>query len=108
YRQSLSGGKAEPITPEFGHAASPSLSYDGQWVAYAYTYERKDGIALVDSKGTLWPRKLADSTDFVMQPVWHPDGRFLAYIAWNHPNMPWDGTELILAEMAQDHAGVPY
>ena len=34
-----------------------------------------------------------------MHPAWHPDGRQLAYLAWNHPRMPWDGTTLYLAQL---------
>jgi dipeptidyl aminopeptidase/acylaminoacyl peptidase len=46
----------------------------------------------------------ADS-DFVAYPRVSPDGRRLAFIAWNHPNMPWDGTELKVATLDGD--GVP-
>jgi dipeptidyl aminopeptidase/acylaminoacyl peptidase len=38
-------------------------------------------------------------TDFVSYPRLSPDGRKLAFITWNHPNMPWDGTELKVAEL---------
>ena len=31
-----------------------------------------------------------------------PDGRRLAWLSWNHPNLPWDGTELWVAEFAPD------
>jgi dipeptidyl aminopeptidase/acylaminoacyl peptidase len=40
----------------------------------------------------------ADS-DFVSYPRLSADGRRLAFITWNHPNMPWDGTELKVAEL---------
>jgi dipeptidyl aminopeptidase/acylaminoacyl peptidase len=40
----------------------------------------------------------ADS-DFVAYPRVSPDGRQLAFIAWHHPNMPWDATELKVAEL---------
>ena len=40
----------------------------------------------------------ADS-DFVAYPRVSPDGRRLAFIAWHHPNMPWDATELQVAEL---------
>ncbi len=99
YRQALAGGQARAITPAFGEAAAPRLSPDGRWVAYVHTYEHDDVIAVVDADGADWPVKLASGTDFVMQPAWHPQGTHLAFVAWNHPNMPWDGTELRLAAL---------
>jgi dipeptidyl aminopeptidase/acylaminoacyl peptidase len=42
---------------------------------------------------------LFDGSDFVSYPRLSPDGRRLAFIAWNHPNMPWDGTELHVADL---------
>ncbi len=102
YRQSLDGGSAKPITPAFGAVASPRVSADGRWVAYVYSYDHDDGIAVVDVEGKLWPVKVASGTDFVMQPAWHPKNAHLAYVAWNHPQMPWDGTHLNLLTLAND------
>ncbi len=107
YRQALAGGLAQPITPAFGHAAAPCVSHDGKWLVYVHTYEHQDGLALVDVDGQMWPAKLAYGTDFVMQPAWHPQSQYLAYIAWNHPQMPWDGTELRLIKFDDDGSGVP-
>ena len=42
---------------------------------------------------------LAEGHDFVSAPRVSPDGRQLAWLRWDHPNLPWDGTELVLAEM---------
>ena len=48
---------------------------------------------------------LAEGHDFVSAPRLSPDGRQLAYLRWNHPNLPWDGTELVVADL--DDAGRP-
>ena len=108
YSQSLAGGAARAITPQFGNYASPALSADGRWVACVHNYEDVDGIVLVDAEGEAFPRKLAYGTDFVMQPVWHPSGDYLAFIAWNHPQMPWNGSELRILSLAIDASGSPY
>lgn len=38
--------------------------------------------------------ELASGSDFVAQPALSPSGERLAWVAWNHPDMPWDRTEL--------------
>lgn len=40
--------------------------------------------------------------DFYGMPALHPQGTHLAFITWNHPNMPWDGTTLWVGELAPD------
>ncbi|MCU0487909.1 MAG: S9 family peptidase [Anaerolineales bacterium] len=107
YRQPAAGGAAQPITPAFGQSAAPKPSPDGKWLAYINTYEGMDSLALVDTAGALWPRKLVDGDDFYMQPAWSPDGKRLAWIAWDHPNMPWDGTFLRLGELQEQDGNLP-
>jgi dipeptidyl aminopeptidase/acylaminoacyl peptidase len=48
---------------------------------------------------------LASGADFYSDPMLSPDGTRLAWLQWNHPNMPWDGTELYVATF--DGNGVP-
>jgi dipeptidyl aminopeptidase/acylaminoacyl peptidase len=47
-------------------------------------------------------QSLASGPDFYAAPRLSPDGRRLAWLEWRHPNLPWDGTELRLAEVASD------
>ena len=49
-----------------------------------------------------WPYQLARGADFYMQPAWHPSGTQIAWIEWDHPNMPWDGTRLMLSSISGD------
>lgn len=44
---------------------------------------------------------LYGESDFVAFPRLSPDGQHLAFIVWNHPNMPWDGTELKVAALSE-------
>lgn len=107
YRQPLAGGSPRPITPAFGAASAPAVSPDGRWVAYVHTYEDVDAVAIVDAEGAFWPRRLAEGRDFYMQPAWHPAGDRLAWVEWDHPNMPWDGTELKVATLSFPSGGLP-
>jgi dipeptidyl aminopeptidase/acylaminoacyl peptidase len=58
------------------------------------------GIDLEDGAETV----LASGHDFYASPRPSPDGQKLAWLAWNHPNMPWDGTELWVSGL--DESGV--
>ncbi|MBC7271791.1 MAG: S9 family peptidase [Streptomyces sp.] len=44
----------------------------------------------------------AERHRFVTGPRLSPDGRRVAWIAWDHPRMPWDGTELLVADVTVD------
>ncbi|MFD9907005.1 prolyl oligopeptidase family serine peptidase [Streptomyces sp. NPDC059063] len=48
-------------------------------------------------------RELSDGRHrFVTGPRLSPDGTRAAWLAWDHPRMPWDGTELMLADVRAD------
>ncbi|MGX8909139.1 prolyl oligopeptidase family serine peptidase [Streptomyces netropsis] len=59
-----------------------------------------DGSAAEDRTAV---RELTDDRHrFVTGPRLSPDGRRAAWIAWDHPRMPWEGTELKLADVTAD------
>ena len=51
------------------------------------------------------PTELVSGADFYSSPRLSPDGSKLAWLSWNHPDMPWDATELRLADL--DESGLP-
>ena len=61
-----------------------------------------DGSAAADAAQV---RSLAASHHFLTGPKPSPDGRHVAWLGWNHPAMPWDGTELCVAEVTADGFG---
>ena len=68
-----------------------------------HTYERRHAEAIntivaVPTDGGV-ESVLVSGADFYSDPILSPDGSRLAWLQWNHPNMPWDGTELWVAEM---------
>lgn len=64
-----------------------------------------DGSAAQDRDAV---RELTDDRHrFVTGPRLSPDGSRAAWLAWDHPRMPWDGTELVVAEVREGVLGEP-
>ena len=59
-------------------------------------------IMAVDLGGTGQTRILVSGHDFFASPRLSPDGLQLAWLAWDHPDMPWDGSECWLADIGPD------
>jgi dipeptidyl aminopeptidase/acylaminoacyl peptidase len=62
-------------------------------------------IVVLDVSGRLAPRVLVSGPDFVSDPRISPDGERLCWLQWSHPDMPWDGTELCVAELRAADTG---
>src|SRR4029453_14840382 len=59
-------------------------------------------LVAVPTDGDGPPVVRAGGRDSYASPRVSPDGRRLAWLEWDHPNLPWDGTELRLATLAGD------
>ena len=64
--------------------------------------EPANSIAVLDPREETPARPLIEGSDFYSNPVLSPDGARLAWLCWNHPNMPWDGTRLMVSTLATD------
>ena len=59
-------------------------------------------LVSLPTDGSAEPRVIASGHDFYAAPRISADGRRVAWLSWDHPRMPWDGTELWTAELAGD------
>jgi dipeptidyl aminopeptidase/acylaminoacyl peptidase len=50
---------------------------------------------------------MAGGCDFYAAPRLSPDGSKLAWLSWNHPNLPWDGTNLQIANVINGFLSAP-
>ncbi|MGH8326179.1 MAG: S9 family peptidase, partial [Steroidobacteraceae bacterium] len=66
---------------------------------HTHSGEPKNAIVALDERGTDGGVVLFGASDFVAYPRVSPDGRRLAWIGWNHPDMPWDATILYTADL---------
>jgi dipeptidyl aminopeptidase/acylaminoacyl peptidase len=106
-------GEPEPLTPAPGEQAADrfadfvlSPAGDQLWCVRERHADRGITRAIVsvpldgsaaDDDGAV--RVLVSGSDFYAYPAPSPDGNQLAWICWDHPRMPWDGTELRVAEI---------
>ena len=108
YRQRL-GEQPVAITPQPDEPAAlryadMRVTADGATVVCVREAHEGEGepaneIVALPLDGSAAPRVLASGRDFYSFPRPSPDGASLAWTCWDHPNMPWDGTELWVAPL---------
>ncbi len=98
-------GRSAPISPPGGRYADFVVTPDGAWLIAVEERAREGqepenrlvAFALPEAglpTRTHAPLVIAQGHDFYSFPAISPDGAQLAFTAWSHPNMPWDGTTL--------------
>ena len=112
YRQDIDG-QVGPITPE---PASPSadrfadlrVTADEQLLVCVRERHPADGgeagneLVVLPTDGSAPPRTIVSGHDFFSSPRISPNGQQLAWLTWDHPRMPWDGTELWIGDFQPD------
>ena len=103
-------GTCEPLTPA-STARYADIVVDGPRNRLLAVCEDHSGkgreavqsIVAVDwRRPGLTPRVLVSGADFYSSPRLSPDGSRMCWLEWNHPNLPWDGTELWTGEFSPD------
>lgn len=99
-------GNATPVTPDVGGMwdfADGSLGPDGfLWCvreARAPDEPVHEIVVLNPRTTPAMPMVAVTGPDFVAAPRPSPDGRFLAWLTWEHPAMPWDEARLWVAPL---------
>ena len=113
YRQDP-GAEPRAITPEAAMRYADGVMDErlGRIICVREDHMREgepvNAIVAVDAEGVKQQGVLYSGSDFCAAPRVSPEGRSLAWLAWDHPNMPWDGTKLLLADIEPDGAlGAP-
>ena len=108
YRQELAGDP-RPITPEAPSPASiryadMRLTPDGRVIVCVRERHEPEGVVnelvALPADGSADPWILAGGRDLYSFPRVSPDGRRLTWTCWDLPRMPWEGTELWVADLA--------
>jgi len=94
----------EPPAPAALRYADMRLTPDGRTVVAVREVhgdgEAENQLVKIPLDGSGEAEVIASGRDFYSFPRISPDGEWLAWACWDHPNMPWDGTELWLAPLA--------
>ena len=112
YRRSDAKPKPEPLTPPPDGPGRQWRFADGvidrkrqRWIGVREDHtgegEARNTIVAIDLRktGREPGHVLVEGHDFFSSPRLSPNGRWLAWLSWDHPDMPWNGTTLHLAPL---------
>jgi dipeptidyl aminopeptidase/acylaminoacyl peptidase len=111
YRFDEPGAVGKPITPEpaepnaLRYADGRVFADGGLIVCVRETHgkgEPRNELVVLPTDGSAKPRAVVTGRDFYAAPRPSPDGNQLAWLAWDHPRMPFEGTDLCVGDLAAD------
>jgi dipeptidyl aminopeptidase/acylaminoacyl peptidase len=101
---------ASPEVPRSERWADGDISRDGQWLACVRERHAAGGspadvvneIVRMRARDAGDVEVLVHGPDFVAGPRWRADGGALCWVEWDHPDMPWDSTRLLVGPGSGD------
>lgn len=101
------GGEPRPLTPEGDYRYADYILDKSR---NRLICVREDHTGPAEAANTLvdiglesgQSRVLVSGNNFYSNPRLSPDGKRLSWLTWNHPNLPWDGTQLWVGEIRPD------
>ena len=112
YRQDP-GAAPTPITPEPRQPrglrfADGALTGDGRAIVcvrerHHADREATNEVVIFPVDGSVEPDDLVSGADFYSTARFSPDGSQMCWLEWYHPNLPWDGTFLYLADVTPEY-----
>ncbi len=117
YRRDPDSGRTEPLVPEpeierGDRYADGDLTPDGEWIACVREHhprgdrplDVRNEIVQLAAQRPSTPEVIVSGSDFYAAPRWSSDGRWLCWLEWDHPNMPWDQTRLQVRDLTTGSA----
>ena len=107
YRQDR-GGEPRPITEAVDRRYADAIVDRDRGLLFAvredHTDTSREAVNTIVALGLDGEREVVvvEGNDFYSDPRLSPDGTRLCWLAWNHPHLPWDGTELWVGTVAED------
>ena len=97
----------EPEIPAGLRYADGQVTPNGRLIICVHERHQEGSEAInelvtLPTDGSAPPRTIVGGGDFYASPRLSPDGKYLAWLTWDHPQMPWDGTELWMGELLPD------
>ncbi len=109
-------GPATPLTPEVAgdrlsdRYADGRLTRSGRWLVSVREQvgagATRHQVVAVAVDGSMSVVPLVERGDFFSAPRPSPDGRWLAWVTWDHPSMPWDSSEVWLAALDESDGSI--
>src|SRR3990167_9211495 len=99
----------KPSQPMAWRYADGGVTPDGKYVicvreTHSAGHDVKNDLVSIATDGSQRIEVLTSGADFYASPRVSPDGTRILFLSWDHPQMPWEGTELHVLEFKNEKA----